>query len=581
MLSQLHIENVAVIEKADLDLDVGLNVLTGETGAGKSILIDSINLALGERVSREIVRTGEQAAHVAALFTDVSRQAREKLAELGYACDEDGSLLITRDISADGRGSCRITGRPATVSIVREIGRLLVNIHGQHENQALFSPEKHLYYLDRYAGLETLTAEYHVRYAEMKRIERALARIETDESAKTRKLDLLRYQIDEIRSASLRLGEEEDLRAQKAHILNAGRITEALQHAYAALDGGESDIPGAQELVSAASSDLDGIVEYCPELGELAGRLSSLSLELDDCVAELRTYAGEPDTGEGNIDDIEQRLDTIYRLKMKYGGSIEAALGFLADAENELESIETSDETARKLGIERTAATTQAKQSAAALTRKRTEAAREMQRKIMDELRFLEMPGVRFQVDIRPLDSLGPEGADGVEFMISANPGSPLRPIARIASGGEISRIMLAVKTVLADHDDIDTLIFDEIDTGVSGRAAQKIGMKLRQVSQNRQVLCVTHLAQIASQAERHILIEKTVEKENTFTKLRTLDYSGRRQELARIIGGVNITPITLETAAEMLETAGYPRPPADTGMPGSRPQKQERQGLK
>lgn len=564
MLSQLHIENVAVIEKADLDLDSGLNVLTGETGAGKSILIDSINLALGERVSREIVRTGEQAAHVAALFTDVSQQAKDKLAELGYECDEDGSLLITRDISADGRGNCRITGRPATVSIVREIGRLLVNIHGQHENQALFSPDKHLYYLDRYAGLEALTTQYHARYAEMKKIERALSRIETDESVKARRTDLLRYQIDEIRSAALKPGEEEDLRSQKAHILNAEKITEALQNAYASLDGGESDAAGAQELVSAASANLDGIVEYYPELGELAGRLSSLSLELDDCVSELRTYAGETEYGEGNIDDIEQRLDTIYRLKMKYGGSIEAALDFLANAESELESIETSDETARKLGTELEASMARAKESAAALTEKRTAAAREMQRKIMDELRFLEMPGVQFQVDIRPLASLGPEGDDGVEFLISANPGSPLRPIARIASGGEISRIMLAVKTVLADHDDIDTLIFDEIDTGVSGRAAQKIGMKLRQVAQNRQVLCVTHLAQIASQAERHILIEKTVEKGNTFTRLRILDYSGRKQELARIIGGVDITPITLETAAEMLETAGYRCPPAE-----------------
>lgn len=556
MLTQLHIENVAVIEKADLELTSGLNVLTGETGAGKSILIDSINLVLGERVSRDIVRAGAPAAHVTALFSDISAAAAQKLTESGYAAEEDGSLLISREISADGRGSCHIGGRPATVSIVRGIGRLLVNIHGQHENQALMSPEKHLRYLDLFASLEQKVAAYRVRYQEMKKLEQALSRIETDESTKARRMDLLSYQINEIRSAALVPGEEEDLRSRRAHVQNAERIAEAMESAYAALDGGEDGSAGAQALLSSASESLNGIVEFCPELQELAGRLSSLSLELDDCVSELRSHESDSEEEPGDIDAIEQRMDTIYRLKMKYGGSVEAVLHFLSQCEEELGAIQSSDETARTLQKKLGQARKKAQDAAAELTKERTQAAASLENRILTELGDLEMPGVRFHVHIAPSAALGPNGADDVEFLISANPGSPLRPLARIASGGEISRIMLAIKTVLAGCDDIDTLIFDEIDTGVSGRAAQKIGMKMRQVARDRQVLCVTHLAQIASQADRHILIEKSVKNGNTFTQLHVLDYKGRQKELARIIGGVDITPLTLANAAEMLRLA-------------------------
>lgn len=557
MLAQLHIENVAVIEEADLDLTAGLNVLTGETGAGKSILIDSINLVLGERVSRDIVRAGASAAHVTALFTDVSPAARQKVTDAGYACEEDGSLLVSREISADGRGGCRIGGRPATVSIVRGIGRLLVNIHGQHENQALMSPEKHLRYLDLFASLERQTAEYHTLYQQMKQLERSLARLETDEDTKARRIDLLEYQIQEIQAASLIPGEEEELRSRRAHVQNAERITESLGSAYVSLNGGEDDnAPGAQELLSSASESLNAITEYCPELNELAERLASLSLELDDCVSELREYQENADAEPGDIDAIEQRLDTIYRMKMKYGGSEEAVLQSLSDVKRELQEIQSSDETSKVLRQKLGQARKKAEGAAAGLTGQRTEAAASMEQRIMAELNDLEMKGVRFHVRIGHMASLGPNGADDVEFLISANPGSPLRPLARIASGGEISRIMLAIKTVLAGCDDIDTLIFDEIDIGVSGRAAQKIGMKMRQVARDRQVLCVTHLAQIASQADRHILIEKTVENGNTFTRLQVLDYEGRKRELARIIGGVAITPITLANAAEMLRLA-------------------------
>lgn len=554
MLAQLHIENVAVIEEADLELTSGLNVLTGETGAGKSILIDSINLALGERVSRDIVRTGASAAHVTALFSGVSHAARQKVAESGYACEEDGSLLISREISADGRGSCRIGGRPATVSIVREIGRLLVNIHGQHENQALMSPEKHLRYLDLFAATEKPLADYQVIYSRLKHLEHELAQTETDESTKARRMDLLRYQINEIRSAALKPGEDEELHSRKAHVQNAERIAEAMQNAYLSLDGGEDGGAGAQELLSAAAESINGITEYCPELTELAGRLSSLSLDLQDCVSELRGYGGDSEETTDDIDSIEQRLDTIYRLKMKYGGSVEAVLEFLSRSENELEKIETSDETAKKLRQQITQVRKKTDEAAALLTQKRKQAAVSLETRIMKELGDLEMPGVHFAVRMDRLPVPGPSGMDDVEYLISANPGSPLRPLARIASGGEISRIMLAIKTVLAGCDDIDTLIFDEIDTGVSGRAAQKIGTKMRQVAGDRQVLCVTHLAQIASQADRHILIEKSVRNGNTFTQLRILDYEGRQRELARIIGGTHITPLTLANAAEMLQ---------------------------
>lgn len=556
MLAQLHIENVAVIEEADLNLEAGFNVLTGETGAGKSILIDSINFALGERTSRDIVRHGAPSAHVTALFTGISLAIREKLQELGFTYDEDGSLLISRDLSSDGKSSCRISGRPATVSMVREIGRLLVNIHGQHDNQALLSPEKHIVYLDRYAGIAGLLNDYTLSYHKMRQYMKDLSKIQTDEAAKARRIDLLNYQIQEIESAALKPGEDDELDARRTMIRNAGRIAQAVGDAYATLSGGE-DSPGAQELVAAAAENLNSITEFYPEIAALASRIASLSFELDDCVTDLRSYVDSADYGEDDIETIEQRLDTVYRLKLKYGGSIEAVLLYLENSQAELEAIEHSDETAKLLSKHIAEEQGICAKIAAEITQKRSRAALEMQKKIQNELSFLEMPGVEFQVSIKPLGELSQSGADEVEFLISANPGSPLRPLARIASGGEISRVMLAIKSVLAGNDDIETLIFDEIDTGVSGRAAQRIGMKLKEVSQGRQVVCVTHLAQIASQADRHILIEKNMKEHKTFTSLRTLHYEGRKQELARIIGGVDITRITLQNAGEMLEKAG------------------------
>lgn len=553
MLSRLHIENIAIIENADLELENGFNVLTGETGAGKSILIDSINLALGERVSKDIVRSGAASAHVSALFTGLSEQASQMASSLGYDCGDE--LLIQRDISADGRGSCRISGRPATVSIVRSIGRLLVNIHGQHDNQALLSPEKHVYYLDKFAGIGKLLSEYSVAYQEVRRISAEIQNIQTDEAMKERRIDLLNYQINEIESANLQLNEEEELSTRKLLIINAEKIASAVSGAYAALSG-DDDSPGAQELLSKADGELDNVVDVLPNIKELAGRIKSLVYEIEDCTDELRRFTCDVDYSPQELDSIEDRLDTIFRLKRKYGGNIADVKDYLEKCKTELENIETSDERAQKLSNELLQSKDKLLKLASIITAKRHAAAEMLSSKVKQELRFLDMPQVEFLVNFEPLKEPASNGTDSIEFMISTNPGSPARPLAKIASGGEISRIMLAIKTVLADTDDIDTLIFDEIDTGVSGRAAQKIGNKLKQVAANRQVICVTHLAQIAAQADRHILIEKQINGSNTYTHLKTLDYNGRKKELARIIG-TEVTEKTLQTAAEMLSFSG------------------------
>lgn len=553
MLSRLHIENIAVIENADLELDTGFNVLTGETGAGKSILIDSINLALGERVSKDIVRTGAAFAHVSAFFTDISDEAKNELNNLGYDCDDE--ILIQRDISADGRGTCRISGRPATVAIVRSVGRLLVNIHGQHDNQALLSPEKHITYLDKFAKTEELLNQYKKTYSAVKNIQQELDNLQIDDSLKERKIDLLKYQINEIENADLKPDEEDDLKARKMRIANAEKITMAVEKAYSALSGTEES-QGALAGLTDADENLSAVVDVYPEISDLASRIKSLAYELDDCTSELRGYVSDEEYDPEELDRIEERLDTIFRLKKKYGGSAEAVLNFLENAKTELETIETSDERISKLNQSLIKANAELTKAVALLSEKRKSEVDILSKRIKTELTFLDMPQVEFCVRFESLKAPSPNGCDDVEFLISANPGSPARPLAKIASGGEISRVMLAIKSVLSDCDDIDTLIFDEIDTGVSGRAALKIGNKLKQVSSSRQVICITHLAQIASQADRHILIEKEIKDNNTFTQLKNLDYEGRKRELARIIG-TEVTETTLGAAAEMLDLSG------------------------
>lgn len=552
VLARLHIENAAVIEEADLELTEGLNVLTGETGAGKSILIDCINLVLGERISRDIVRTGAKGALVSALFENISPTVSDKLGELGFSCDEDGSLLLQRDINQEGRGAGKINGRPATTSMLRDVGRMLVNTHGQHDNQALLSRERHVEYLDSFAGIGRELAEYREAYRAYTAIRSELEKLNMDEAEKARLVDLLSYQTTEIEKAGLQPGEDEELKERRLGIVNFEKIAGAEQEAIVALDGGEES-EGACALLETAAAALEHAGDYSADLSQLAERLRSAAIEVDEALSDLRSFAEDQSYDPRELDEIENRLDTIYRLEQKYGRTIEDVLAFYEKAKNDLDGIEGADERAVQLRKKLTEAEALVKRLAKGLTEKRRAAAAAMRDRILAELQFLDMPGVRFETAFEALPEPGPGGGERVEFLISANPGSPPKPLAKIASGGELSRIMLAIKNVLSTHDDIETSIFDEIDTGVSGRAAQKIALKLHEVADGRQVICVTHLAQIAAQADQHVLIEKQIRDNNTYTTLRVLDFEGRKQEIARIIGGADITELTLRNAEEML----------------------------
>jgi DNA repair protein RecN (Recombination protein N) len=559
MLSQLYIENVAVIEKACVDFSAGFSVLTGETGAGKSILIDSINAILGERTSRELVRTGTKSAFISASFADLGKHALEKLSELGFAPEEDGTLLIQREISADGKSSCRVNGRPATVSALREIGPLLVNIHGQHESYGLLSPDNHLTYLDSMGLPQELVDQYSAAFGEAKRLRRELDSLNMDEAQKARQIDLLTYQINELEAADLKEGEQEELDRRRSMYRNSEKITSAIAEAKEALDGSE-ETEGAVSAVSAAADRIGRAERYLPELHALSERLQTIAYDLEDCSGELHAYDDRLEYDPSELDEIESRLDVIYRLGLKYGGSVENMLNYLAKSKSELEKIQTSDETAAKLREQYRKAVGKAKELALHISNWRKEAARSFSEQVKKELEFLNMPHVVFEV-CQEVGALNAHGCDRVEFLISTNAGEPAKPIAKIASGGELSRIMLAIKTVLAGRDEVGTLIFDEVDTGVSGGAAQKIGMKLHEVAKSRQVVCVTHLAQIAAQADTQYLISKQVHDGKTYTEVAKLDDEGRCRELARIIGGAQITPLTLQNAAEMLKMAHLTEP--------------------
>lgn len=551
MLANLHIENIAVIEQADIAFDSGLNVLTGETGAGKSIVIDAINAVLGERLRRDLVRTGSEEAHVSAVFTDVSDGVLAALREMGFEPDEDGTLLIQRSISVQGKGSCRINGRPATVSMLRDIGRLLVNMHGQHENQALLAPEKHVDYLDRLGGLLPVRAAYEAAYRRYCDIRHQLKSTDMDEELKARRIDLLRFQIEEIEGAHLRPGEQDELLARRTMMRNAGRIAASLHGAKAALLGDEESAGGLAALSQAADALADA-GRYMQELEALASRLQSVLYDAEECAEELRESADRLEFDAADLEELEARLDELRRLLTKYGGSEEAALAFLEQARQELDTIEMSDATAVRLRAELEQAKEDTIAAAETLTAARRKAAARFAKDVGEQLAFLDMPGVTLEVSMERT-ALASAGGDKVEFLISANPGEPAKPISRIASGGELSRIMLAIKSVMAEADDIDTLIFDEVDTGISGRAALKVGIKLRETAASRQILCVTHLAQIAAQAHHHLLIAKSVRSGRTFTEVQPLDAQGRELELARIIGG-EVTDAARVAAREMLD---------------------------
>ena len=550
MLTSLHIENIAVIEQASIDLGIGLNILTGETGAGKSMVIDAINVVLGERISRDIVRTGSDQARVTAVFSDVSTKICKKLDDLGYSVDEDGVLLIQRTISAEGKGNCRINGQPTTVAMLRTIGRLLVNIHGQHENQSLLSPERHVDYLEQLGGISPIHAEYSEAYERFSMIKRQLEQTEMDDGLKARRVDMLRYQIEEIESADLNPGEEDELKSQREIYRNAEKIAVSLSSARECLSGGE-DSGGVLSWLSHAVSSLQDAGRYVEDMAELARRAESVLYDLEECSEELRDYVTHFDFEPGELEQVEDRLAQIHKLTSKYGKDEEEVLTFLEQARQELDSIEMSDIKAEQLKNELIKAENIAIELAKKLSEARRKAAREFEKCVGEQLAFLDMPGVRLSVSIEP-GELGPGGIDHVEFLIAPNPGETPRPLSKIASGGELSRIMLAIKSVMAHADDIDTLVFDEIDTGISGYAAHKVGIKLRETSNSRQVICVTHLAQIGAQAHHHFLIEKSVREGRTYRNVTALDYDGCIRELARIIGG-SVSPAALETAREML----------------------------
>lgn len=552
MLSGLYIKNIAVIEKADIEFSSGFNVLTGETGAGKSIIIDAINAVLGERTSKEIVRNGAVSARVCAVFSGISLFTVKRLAALGFEPDEEQSIMIQRDIHLEGKNICRVNGSPVTVSVLRQIGNLLINIHGQHDSQSLLIPDRHTDYLDALGDYADLQDQYLVEYKQLRDTLRDLNALNMDEGEKARRIDLLQYQINELSEADLTAGERADLIERQSMILNSEKISGALSLARECLAGSDQS-EGAVSLMSATASALTGIANVYPEIESIASRLQEISYELDDASSEISDMSSRLDFDNRELDDIGLRLDTLYRLSRKYGETEEQMLAFLQNATEQLENIELADERILKL----TKQAAQCKQSAMALaakiTVKRQQAAKLFTQKVAEELKFLDMSGVCFEVVFHPCP-MSSKGLETAEFLISVNPGELPRPIAKIASGGELSRIMLAIKNVFADKDEIDTLIFDEIDTGISGRAAQKVGIKLRQAAASRQIICVTHSAQIASHAHEQLLIQKHVKNDRTFTDVIPLDLEGRKQEIARIMGGELITELTLQNAEEMLK---------------------------
>ena len=553
MLSQLYIENIAVIRQATIDFQQGFHVFTGETGAGKTILISAINAVLGGRTFKEIIRTGETRATVSALFTEISEELCKKIEVLGYPL-EDNQLLVQREIDLSGKGQCRLDGRPATAAMLREVCSLLIDIHGQHDNQELLSAEKHLGFLDSYGAYPQEMAAYTAAYEKMCECAARLDKLQMDESYKLQRMDILQFQIKEIGDAKLTDGEEERLVEQQKRIRNAERITESLGAVYTLLNGNGEEMRGVLEALEEVSTELDTAAKYLTEFGGYSEKLSDAYYMLEELGSRARDTLEDADFDPRQLDAIESRLDTIYKLKKKYGNSIAEILEYFERISEEYQSLELSDELTAHLQRELDEANLVLHTVAEALTACRLAAAAEFSERVEQELAYLDMAGVRFSITRRE-KPYGPTGADEMEFMISTNTGEEAKPLAKIASGGELARIMLAIKNVLAEKDGIGTIIFDEVDTGVSGRAAQKIGKKLAEVARHRQVICVTHLAPVAACAAHHYRIYKTVEDGRTFTRVEELTRPQRVQELARIMVGENITESALKSAEEMLES--------------------------
>ncbi len=555
MLSLLHIENIAIIQSADIRFDPGFNVLTGETGAGKSIVIDAISAVLGERTSRELIRTGAKSALVSAQFT--GSLPAEWLAENGFAPSEE-ELLLQREIQGDGRNVCRVNGRPLTVAQLRQLGRLLLNIHGQHDGQQLLDPACHLGYLDSFGKTGPLLAGYQEAYQSVSRLRRQIAGLEMDEAERSRRVDTLEYQIRELERADLKEGEDEELTQRKELLRSAGKLMDALQQARFALSGGEEQ-EGACDLIGQAEGAVRGVARLSERLGELGEQLTALRCAADDAAETLRDLEEEMDFSPQELDRLESRLDVIYRLKKKYGPTVADMLDYLENSRAELEQIRDADDTIQQLQKELDSALVRAGERGKALSEARKEASQALQARVQEELRQLDMPKVRFQTEfaLSPgQDGMDETGMDQVQFLMSANLGEALRPIQKVASGGELARIMLALKNVLAQDDGIDTLVFDEVDTGVSGRAAQKVAEKMADVARGKQVLCVTHLPQIAAMADTHFSVEKGERDGRTYTRVERLDRQGREDELARLLGGSQITDTLRQSARELLNQA-------------------------
>ena len=555
MLSLLHIENIAVISQADITFDKGFNVLTGETGAGKSIVIDSIGAIMGERTSRDLIRTGAKSARVSALFRDLPKLAWFE--EQGIGPDENGELLIERAIQGDGKNTCRVNGRPLLVTQLRELGQQLVNVHGQHDGQQLLDEECHLGYLDSFGRTEKELEAFSLAYAQVRDLRREQERLQMDDGEKARRMDTLAYQIDELERAELREGEDEELSQRREVLRNAERLTDAVDGAWQALTGGE-DGEGAVSLIMEAGNRLSQGGRYSAGLKELAEKAEQLRCDADDLAELVRDLRGTLDFYPGELDEIEERLDLLYRLKKKYGGTVQEMLAYLDRCHQEMDAIQFSEDRLARLDKELEKALEKAVKLGEKLSARRHKAAEELAGRIQSELKQLDMPKVQFQVEFSPKDApdgMDNTGMDTVRFLMSANVGEALKPINKIASGGELSRIMLALKNVLAETEQVSTLIFDEVDTGVSGRAAVKVAQKLFQVSKGRQVLCVTHLPQIAAMGEVHFSVEKGEAEGRTFTKVERLERPQRREELARLSGG-QTTAVMLEGAEELLSTA-------------------------
>ena len=551
MLELLHIENIAIIEAADIEFAPGFNALTGETGAGKSIVIDSLSAVLGQRTSRELIRTGAEKAFVSAAFSGTVPELTETL---GIQPEADGTLLLQREIQTDGKNVCRVNGRPVTVGQLRALGARLLNIHGQHDGQQLLDEEQHIVYLDSFGRVETLAITYAEKYKDFTDIRRQIGALQMDEAEKARRVDTLQYQIEELRRAKLTPGEEEELTARRGMLRNAEKFLDAVAGADYALNGDDSG-GGALSALRQAQDALGGVRHLDDAFGQLYERLGEAYSEVYDIAATVEDKRGELDVSPGELDRVESRMDLLYRLKKKYGATVEDMLDYQARCEAELAQIEDAGDTLARLEQALSKAEKEARQAAQALSDARKAAADRLTAQILTELQQLDMGKIRFAVDFaeKPLDS---DGMDTVRFLMSANVGEELRPIHKIASGGELARIMLAMKNVLSEQDHVGTMVFDEVDTGVSGRAAQKVAEKMARISRRKQVLCVTHLPQLAAMADTHFSVEKGERGGRTYTEVRRLDREQRRQEQARLTGGSHVSQTMLDGAEELLVQA-------------------------